>query len=246
MAMSASISRLVAYYKRHGFSATLKRFGVAARRALFSNRMVLFYCDLSTVGPAMVGLPNRLRVERHTIQADVSDQDLQEITNFWNASLARHNISQRLALGASLWLIRSEGQLAGYGWSLRGCTVEPHYFLLGQDDVHLFDFHVFPNYRGQGINPLLVGHILGNLALECQGRAFIEAAEWNRPQLASLGRTPFHRLGLAIKMTLLGRTLVCWDELQFNEREQERRRPLRNMSACARDTNSAETNGLQT
>jgi GNAT superfamily N-acetyltransferase len=246
MAISGSISRLAAYYKRHGLSATLRRFGLAARRALFFNRMVLFYCDLSTLISSTAGLPNPLKVERHKTQTDITGQDLEEITSFWNAQLARRNISQRFALGASLWLIRSEGQLAGYGWSLRGHTVEPHYFLLGQDDVHLFDFQVFPKYRGQGLNPLLVGHILQNLALECRGRVFIEAAEWNRPQLSSLRRTPFRRLGLAGKITLLRRTIVSWDELRSNKIEQERQIPLKNMPMVASDTKSAEIKGLQT
>jgi len=109
-----------------------------------------------------------------------------------------------------MWLIDIEGKLAGYGCTLRGCTVEPHYFRLGPDDVHLFDFQVFPQYRGRGLNPLLVNYILRSVAFECRGRAFIEAAEWNRAQLASLRRTPFRRFGAARKFTLLGSTVVCW------------------------------------
>jgi GNAT superfamily N-acetyltransferase len=246
MAISSSISRLAAYYRRHGLSATLRRFGLAARRSLFSNRMVLFYCDLPTVSLPAAGLPKRLKVERHKTQADTTGQDLQEITSFWNPQLARRNMSLRFELGASLWLIKSDGHLAGYGWSLRGRTVEPHYFTLSQDDVHLFDFQVFPHYRGQGINPLLVGHILQNLALECRGRVFIEAAEWNRPQLASLRKTPFRRLGLASKITLLRRTIVCWHELRFNKIEPEPQIALKNMPIVGSDDRSDQIKGLQT
>jgi GNAT superfamily N-acetyltransferase len=234
MSISASISRVGAYYKRHGIAATVTRFALAGRRALFSNRMVLFYCDLSTLTSSAVALPNRLKVERHTSQSDITADDLQQITSFWNPDLARRNISERFRLGASLWVIRFEGRLAGYGWSLQGRTVEPHYFLLGQDDIHLFDFQVFPQYRGQGINPLLVGHILQNLALNGRGRVFIEAAEWNRPQLASLRRTPFRRLGLASKISLLRRTIVSWDELRSVKIEPERQIPLKNLPGLAK------------
>ena len=72
-----------------------------------------------------------------------------------------------------MWLIKSAGKLAGFGWTLQGDTIEPHYFPLAQDDVHLFDFHVFPQYRGQGLNPFLVNYILHSLASESSGRAFI-------------------------------------------------------------------------
>jgi ribosomal protein S18 acetylase RimI-like enzyme len=210
MAISASISRLTVYYKRHGCGSTLRRFSIAARRTLFSSRMVLFYCDLSTLSSSTSEMPSRLKVERHRSQADISPQDLQEITSFWNPDLARRNINHRFELGASLWLIKFEDKLAGYGWTLRGRTVEPHYFRLGQDDVHLFDFHVFPQYRGRGLNPHLVNHILRGVAAECQRRAFIEAAEWNQAQLASLRRTPFRRLSSARKFTIFDHTIVCW------------------------------------
>jgi ribosomal protein S18 acetylase RimI-like enzyme len=221
MEISASISRLASYYKRHGLSATLRRFSLAATRTLFSSRMVLFYCDLSTVSAPTSEMPSSLKVERHRDQSDISPQDLQEITSFWNPDLARRNINHRFEVGASLWLIRLEDKLAGYGWTLQGCTVEPHYFRLGPEDVHLFDFHVFPQYRGRGLNPLLVTYILGSLATECQGRAFIEAAEWNQRQLASLHRTPFRDLGSARKCTLLWHTMVCWDENKAAKRQKE-------------------------
>ena len=71
-------------------------------------------------------------MERHRNQTDLSPRDLQEITSFWNPELARRKIKERFELGASLWLIKVEGKLAGYGWTLQGRTVEPHYFPLGR------------------------------------------------------------------------------------------------------------------
>jgi ribosomal protein S18 acetylase RimI-like enzyme len=241
MAISASISRLTAYYKRYGFGATFRRFGLSARRTLFSNRMVLFYCDLAPLSSEMPEMPNRVKVERHRTQADLSPQDLQEITSFWNPDLARRNINDRFGLGASLWLIRVEDKLAGYGWTLQGRTIKPHYFALGVDDVHLFDFHVFPEYRGRKMNPLLLRNILHSLAVECPGRAYIEAAEWNESQLASLRNTSFRRLGLATKFRLLRRTVVCWHE--DNTREQGQIGKLNN-APMAIPSNQSAPSGL--
>jgi ribosomal protein S18 acetylase RimI-like enzyme len=224
MSISSSISRLAVYFKRNGLRATVCRFGLAARRTLFSNRMVLFYCDLPTLSSPTAELPSSLKVERHTNPTDLSPRDLDEITSFWNPQQARRNLKERFELGASLWMIKLEEKLAGYGWTLQGHTVEPHYFRLGPDDIHLFDFHVFPQYRGRGVNPLLVSSILCSLAAEGQGRAFIEAAEWNQAQLASLGRTPFRRLGWARKYTILRRTIVYWDPNQAVEHNPELRK----------------------
>ncbi len=212
MGVSTSLSRFAEYYRRHGFWPTIRRVGLAVKRSLFSNRSVLFYCDLAKLTSPPAGLPSFLKVERKKSAAEISPEDLLEMASFWNPKLAQRNMKERFGKGASLWLIRSYDQLAGYGWTLRGGTIEPHYFPLGQNDVHLFDFHVFPQYRGRGMNPFLVAHILRSLATEAAGRAFIEAAEWNQAQLSSLTKTPFRLLGMARKLTIFGRTIVCWAE----------------------------------
>ncbi|MGB7601987.1 MAG: hypothetical protein WBM24_16890 [Candidatus Sulfotelmatobacter sp.] len=206
---SNPVSRLTAYYKRHGFGATLRRFSVAASRTLFAGRSVLFYCDLSALGPA-AQMPSGLKVERHRTQADLNPQDLQEITSFWNPDLARRNLNERFGLGASLWLIRLEGKLAGYGWTLQGCTVEPHYFPLGENDIQFLDFHVFPKYRGRALDWFLMTYILHQLASDGRARAFGEAAEWNKASISSFKMTPFRRLGYARKVTIFGYTSVWW------------------------------------
>jgi hypothetical protein len=217
MGIANSISRLTDFSRRHGFVNTLRRVGLAAKRAVFANRMVVFYCDLADQLPCAVVLPVSFTMDRLGSQAELRPQDLLAMTSFWNPKQAHRNISERFERGASLWLIKSEDHLAGYGWSLQGRTVEPYYFPLGKDDVHLFDFHVFSQYRGRRINPLLVTHVLRNLAANCGGRAFIEAAEWNEAQLSSLQKTPFRHLGLVRSFTLFGRTFLSWDEQQTTE-----------------------------
>jgi hypothetical protein len=61
-----------------------------------------------------------------------------------------------------------------------------------------------------------VTEILRTLSAERTERAFIEAAEWNHAQLASLRKTSFHRLGRASKFTILRRTIVSWDDSQVD------------------------------
>jgi hypothetical protein len=221
MGIPNAISRLTSYYSRHGIGATVRRALLSAKRALFSRGMVLFYCDLDkqTIPPA--SMPTSLKVKRLKGYAELGEQDLASMTDFWNPEQAKRNILTRFEQGASLWLISAGDKLAGYGWTLQGRTIESHYFPLAQNDVHLFDFHVFPQFRGQGLNPLLVKHILYGLTDECDGRAYIEAARWNEAQLSSLGKTPFRRLGSARKSTILRRTIVCWGRNESGDQMQK-------------------------
>jgi hypothetical protein len=210
MNISSAISRTKEYYRLHGMVAMLKRAGIQGKRALFNSRMVVFYCQLDErrLSPAIAS--RTMTVTRVRTLAELSATHFKIMTSFWNPKLANRNIRERFEKGAMLWLIECEQQLAGYGWTLQGSTIEPYYFPLTQNDVHLFDFHVFPAYRGLGVNPYLVGQILDRLATCCSGRAFIEAAEWNVAQLSSLRKTPFRRLGSVRSLTLRGRTFVSW------------------------------------
>jgi GNAT superfamily N-acetyltransferase len=223
MGISSSISRITDYYTRHGFKATIRRSGLAVKRALFSSRMVVFYCDLAKQTTAPVNIPSSLKVERLRSYAELSRQDLQEMTSFWNPKQAHRNIRARFDQEASVWLIRSEDKLAGYSWTIRGRTIAPYYFLLGEDDVQLFDFYVIPKFRGRAILWFLVAHILYSLRDEGAARVFGDVAEWNQPSLSFYRMTPFRRLGLTRSFTVFGHTFVSWVE---NETEEQTKKDM--------------------
>jgi ribosomal protein S18 acetylase RimI-like enzyme len=216
MAFSDSISRLTNYYRRHGLTGTVRRTKVFLRRFFSSNRLVIFYYDLSRGGPisSQGNWPDHITVVRIKNQEEIDHHDWQKIMEFWNPELSRRNFSNRFREGASVWLVHSKGKLAGFGWSLIGRPIKTHFFPFGPNDVHLFDFLVFPEFRGKGFNPFLVTHILDRLGKEGGARAFIEAAESNLPQLRSLGKTGFHFLGVASRVSVFGRTYVKWGKLQ--------------------------------
>ena len=211
MAIPTSISRLAAYYTRHGLGPTIRRFALAMRRTLFSNRAVLFYCDLSRQTSAPPDLPNFLKVERKRSCVELNPQDLDQIVNVWNPKLAHRRMQERFDRGASLWLIKFHDRLAGYGWTLQGRIIAPYYLPLAEDDVQFFDFHVFPKYRGRAIDWFLMTHALQMLAVDGAARAFAEAGEWNQASLSSIAMTSFRRLGWARKFTIFRHTIVCWD-----------------------------------
>lgn len=210
MSILRSLSRFLEYYRRHGVIATLERVKAAGKRSLAAGRMVVFYCDLVGKELEPVDSLRNLEVKRLVSLEELGQEDLQAMISFWNPELANRNIRERFEKGASLWVVRSDDRLAGYGWTLQGNTMEPYYFPLAPDDVHLFDFHVFSDFRGHGINPCLVGFILDRLRAGHSSRAFIEAAEWNAAQLSSLRKTPFRRLGLVRSFTCFGHTFVSW------------------------------------
>jgi ribosomal protein S18 acetylase RimI-like enzyme len=221
MGVSDSISRLADYYRRHGLGATIRRTRLAGKRALFAGRMVVFYCDLDERRLRPVSIPKAFAVQRVKALTELGAENLQEMTGFWNPKLAKRDIRERFEKGASLWLVESEDRLAGYGWTLDGQTIAPYYFPLGRDDVQLFDFYVFPRFRGRAIHWLLTSHILHKLAAEGRSRAFADTGEWNQAQLASFKMTPFRFLGFVRTHKVFGRVHTCWQVSKPAGQEQK-------------------------
>jgi ribosomal protein S18 acetylase RimI-like enzyme len=210
MKLGNPVTRAVSYWQRHGVAATFRRAWLSLSRMVGGQGLVLFSCNLAMLPTRENGLTNGLEFERKTHEADLDSHDREQIVNFWNPDVTGRQITERFGKGASLWLVRADGQLAGYGWTLVGDTMEPHHVSLGPEDAHLFDFLVFPDFRGRGINPALVIHVLESLAVEGKKRALLEAAEWNTAQLSSLRRTPFQKLGLARPRGLFRKPSVVW------------------------------------
>jgi hypothetical protein len=212
LGISGSIGRVREYFERHGFAETVRRAGVAMRRGLFANRMVVYYCDLAKLPAVPVNVPESIRIERVQREGELGAQDRAAIASFWNPDLAQRNIRERFEKGATLWLIRSGEALAGYGWTIQGRPISPYYFPILPGDVQFFDFLVFPKFRGRAIQWLLTAQILKTLKDEGALRAFADTHEWNQPQLASFKMTAFRPMGMIRTVTMFGRTFSSWSE----------------------------------
>ncbi len=210
MNISAFFMRLVEYQRRHGFRATVRRAGIAARRAVLAGDMVVFYCDLDPDKCRPVKITTGFSIERLESLTDLGSADFEQVTAFWNPKLARANIRERFEKGAVLWLVKSGESVAGYGWTMRGGSIEPYYFPLGADDVQFFDFYVAAKFRGRALHWLLTGYILHVLATEGAARAFADTGEWNEAQLASFRMTKFRLLGRVRTLRVFGQLLNRW------------------------------------
>jgi ribosomal protein S18 acetylase RimI-like enzyme len=213
-----TIHRFGYFARREGCMAVVKRALLGLRRTFTGDRQVLFRCALSNFNPECFQLGEQEQVQRIDRASELATEDLEQMTRAWYPPAVRRQVSERFAHGAVLWLFRSGPALAGYGWTLRGRTIEPYFFPLRNNEAHLFDFFVFPEFRGRRINLILMTMIFRQLAEEGADCAFIETAEWNTPQLRSLRRLPFERIGCARVFRLLGRTVVVWSEAFQRER----------------------------
>ena len=210
--MFSSLQRPWQYLRRHGIAATLGRIKTALCRLGYAGKNVLFVCELplaETAGAFSAGV-----LERKSNLTALTAEDVERVVSPADPPASRRRMDERFAARAELWLVRCSGVIAAYGWTIKGKTMEPHFLPLAPHDVHFFDFFVFPEFRGRGLNPALVLQILREISRENLSKAFIEAAAWNQPQLASLKKTPFQRLGMARKFHLGKWLVVLWSQAE--------------------------------
>lgn len=206
MLITNSVNRIAWFYRRNGLRCTAVRFCTALRRFSYLGRMVLYACQL----PGEYLAKTTDVSVRPVTPAGISKPDYECLLDIWNPSLRAHQLADRFAAGSELWLAKVGDKLAGFGWTIQGRTIEPYFFPLRPDDAHLFDFFVFPEFRGRGINVVLVMEILAMLSQKQVHRAYIECAAWNDAEIRSLSKTAFRRYAEATQVTLLGYTIVVW------------------------------------
>jgi len=203
------LQRIALFYRQRGLLATIKRFFTELYRSFYLGRMIVYSCPIPSGGITLSDKTNTVDFERATSSHLLKD-DYVKILDIGSIEKRSRDIANRFELGSELWVAKVNGRVAGFGWTLVGKTVSPHYFTLGANEVHFFDFHVFPEFRGRGINIALIEKILTALSTQPISRAHIECAAWNHAQIRSLSKTPFHRQAEVIRITFLGRSAIIW------------------------------------
>lgn len=210
MPVSDRFIRFARYYKSKGPAETFRHSREVLKRSLFDTKYVLFSTDLGTIDPGSVGQTRRIDVVCRKTLGDFTERELQEIYRVRDQRIATRHFEERYAAGAWLWLARYDDAPAGFVWTMVGHSIEHYFMPLGARDVHFFDNEIFARYRGRGINPELINHVLSALKSWGLGRAFIETRGWNKSELKSLARTHFRQIAVARKYHLLGRNLTLW------------------------------------
>jgi ribosomal protein S18 acetylase RimI-like enzyme len=206
MSIVNPVRRIASFYRMHGFRSTMDRAYTALRRLTYFGRMILYSCPLPLEQSLETGEISIEPVDAATI----SNADYEWIISVWNPELRARQVAARFEAGSELWLAKINGRPAGYGWTIQGRTLDPYFFPLQPRDAHLYDFYVDPEFRGRGINVILVMEILTQLSKRSVCVAFIECAAWNDAQIRSLSKTAFRRNAEATQIKFLGRQLIIW------------------------------------
>lgn len=124
------------------------------------------------------------------------------------------------AMGALFWVGRMDGQLASLGASRRGAPTGHYFFPVLPSCVVLSHFATMPQFRGRGLYPALLSHILHQMAPWQVDYFLIDCCDWNIGSQRGIERAGFRHIGYG-KATRTGR--LSWHPLKPPRVEASRR-----------------------
>ncbi len=205
--------KAVLYYRKHGLWKSAKQVCIKIKEGMFPEPDVVYYANLIPLKSRNLPVQNEIRVVERKTADQLTPDEKSTLFDQIGRNLIGPQLAERFGRGASAWFVYYKDQFAGMVWTLVGDTVEPFYYFLTPEDVHVFNNVIFPEYRGQGINPVLIETVLHDLSERGLVRAYIETRVSNLAEQKSLAKTSFQPMGTAQKKIRRNRRITFWSSL---------------------------------
>jgi GNAT superfamily N-acetyltransferase len=178
--------------ERSMFGRGLRKLGQILRsawRRIAQNKNHVF---IRRRGASMQPLPAGLRIERCEQERDIPPQWLSFIRARKGESYLQV-MRREFAEHGVLWLAIMDNELAAYQWSRLG-KYTPRWFVpVGENDVLIFATVTMERFRGRGIGPAMMCHIIATETPIC-GEAYVDCAVWNHPAVRFIEKAGFQRI----------------------------------------------------
>ncbi len=211
------LARIKSYQTQHGCWRTILRPLTKLWDVLFNREFILYYSDLCDLRHAPEGGPS-LRVDRYSEKEALEQDGYAELIKNHPRQIVDMQLRERFKKSASLWLLKENGQVVGFVWTITGQTVRKHFFPLTSKDVHFFANEIFEQYRSRGLNTTLIETVLWRCKEAGMVRAHIETPKRNRAERRSLAKTHFQDYGMAEKICFLWWKLTLWKTTDIENR----------------------------
>jgi RimJ/RimL family protein N-acetyltransferase len=212
MGIARNIRRFADSLRSQGVLPTLRRASQAVSREYIHTRFIVYRVNLIEEEIQKPQNPNNFSITRYRGKAEIAPEDLDALYSKRDRQEFESQMDRRFGKRAVLWLVRHEGKIAFFMWTILEKHVAPYFLPLGPKDCLVFDVEAFPDFRGMGVLPFALNTALGEFAREGIQNVYIDTAVWNEPCIRSLRKTPFRQIGVARKHKIFGKNIVLWDE----------------------------------
>ena len=214
--MYRRLQRIISVMRADGILAGLRWLFQTTYHRIVPQKQAIWFADLTEVDDKNFCLPDGVEVKRYASRKKLDETDYETLVEKGTALMgsgARILIDERLKNGAVLWLVKENGNLAGYRWTIVRDTLLGTYVPHTEFDVHEFGVEVFSGYRGRNIFQVFVKHALITLKIEGYKRFFTEVHLWNERSMKAMAKTDLRKIGTATRFNFFGRNVVIWYDM---------------------------------
>jgi len=165
-----------------------RRVWVQVWRRLFRNRHHLVVWDDTTVIPKD---PSGMSVVCYEREADLPESFLR-ILEQRQGQRGLDTLRSEFRNRGLLWLGVINDEPVGYLWTRRGSDFARWYVPLNDDDQVIFAMVTMPEWRGHGIAPTLMRHVVSNRPSE-GSKVYGDIVVWNGASLHAAEKVGFRR-----------------------------------------------------
>jgi len=161
-------------------------------------------------------LPDTLKIERINSINQINEKDLKMLTESRSdlmGSAASILIRERFDKGAVLWLLKENGHLAGYRWTIANNHVTPTHVPHTETDVHSIGAELFDGFRGRYLFDMFLRGTFIILKSDGFKRFYSETYLWNKRAIKAILKTGLSKIGTATMISIFGKTFVIWHEM---------------------------------
>ena len=204
----SNVSKVKSYWKEYGVLGLVKKAVFRVLLPVFSYNPIDYYV---ISGPPQTRHQPRCPLEIR--KGSMEDIDLiVEVLSDKDEAVVRKQIEYFLDKGGELFLAFSEGRLAHVArlYNYPGiCEVHPlevgPFIKLKVDEVYIGHCRTHPDFRGKGIYPVMLQHIMGYVAEKNKKRCFGSVTPGNLASIKGMKKAGFSFIQRKRKFRLFGK-----------------------------------------
>jgi len=202
--------------KSYGLVYGIKWLIVMCYHRVIPQKQVIWCIDLTKLYAKTLLLPDNIEIQRFDAINQVSQKDIEKLIDSNSdlmGSAASMLIRERFNKGAALWLLKENGQLAGYQWTISNNHETPTYLPHTETDVHTIGIELLKEFRGRDL--LYLFQVSTFITLKNNGfkRHYLETYLWNKRALKAFSKIGLRKIGIARRFNFLGKNIVIWYDM---------------------------------
>lgn len=210
------LRRIADIVKSRGGIASINWLITTIYHRVIPQKQVIWFADLTEIDSEGFSLPDNIVIQRFYSIGEVDKEDLKTLIKCGVGLMGSAGsilVSKWFDKGAVLWLLKKDGQLAGYRWTIFNNHVTPTYVPHTQTDAHSIGTEIFPGFRGVGLYRLFDQGTKILFKKEGGKRFYYETYLWDICAVKAILKTNSRKIGIATRFSIFGNNVVIWHDM---------------------------------